>query len=168
MASATPAKKYRFSRQDFQSLATKPLHSTWSSTSRRASFPDGAREELVQEAARGEIEYHPDGCLPSAHYQNAGGANHGAPLPFSHPHYAMDAERTIHPKVMGKGLNNSGLAVHQDEIINTVVMYVQDSLRNELSYRDIILLVNSTPEAPVKATTSSCHATSSRRSYSYS
>ncbi|KAE9300193.1 hypothetical protein PF001_g15080 [Phytophthora fragariae] len=101
-------------------------------------------------------------------YQNAGGANHGAPLPFSHPHYAMDAERTIHPKVMGKGLNNSGLAVHQDEIINTVVMYVQDSLRNELSYRDIILLVNSTPEAPVKATTSSCHATSSRRSYSYS
>ncbi|KAE9043489.1 hypothetical protein PR002_g3317 [Phytophthora rubi] len=72
----------------------------------------------------------------------------------------MDAERTIHPKVMGKGLNNSGLAVHQDEIINTVVMYVQDSLRNELSYRDIILLVNSTPEAPVKATTSSCRATS--------
>ncbi|KAE9329956.1 hypothetical protein PR003_g15443 [Phytophthora rubi] len=70
----------------------------------------------------------------------------------------MDAERTIHPKVMGKGLNNSGLAVHQDEIINTVVMYVQDSLRNELSYRDIILLVNSTPEAPVKATTSSSAA----------
>ncbi|KAE9329957.1 hypothetical protein PR003_g15442 [Phytophthora rubi] len=36
MASAAPAKKYRFPRQDFQSLATKPLHSTWSSTSRRA------------------------------------------------------------------------------------------------------------------------------------
>ncbi|KAE8978343.1 hypothetical protein PR002_g24742 [Phytophthora rubi] len=104
----------------------------------------------------------------STDYLNAGGANHSAQLPFSHPHYAMDAERTIHPKVMGKGLDNSGLAVHHDEIINTVVMYVPDSLCKELSYREIILSVNSTPEAPVKATSSSCRATSSRRSCSYS
>ncbi|KAE8998565.1 hypothetical protein PR003_g17821 [Phytophthora rubi] len=104
----------------------------------------------------------------STDYQNAGGANQGAPLPFSHPYYAMDAERTIHLKVMGKGLDTSGLAVHQDEIINTVVNYVQDSLCKKLSYREIILSVNSTPEAPVKATTSSCRATSSRRSCSYS
>ncbi|EGZ17042.1 hypothetical protein PHYSODRAFT_360424 [Phytophthora sojae] len=102
-----------------------------------------------------------NGSMPpapaSADYQNSGGgraapsANRGAPLPFSHPLYAMDAEGMIHLKATGKGLDDSDLAVHQDEIINTVVKYVQDSMRKELGFREVFIPANSTPEAPVKA-----------------
>ncbi|KAL3668953.1 hypothetical protein V7S43_006241 [Phytophthora oleae] len=97
-----------------------------------------------------------NGTMPpapaSADYQNsAPSANRGAALPFSHPLYAMDAEGMIHLKATGKGLDDSDLAVHQDEIINTVVKYVQDSMRKELGFREVFIPANSTPEAPVKA-----------------
>ncbi|KAG3038227.1 hypothetical protein PC119_g2980 [Phytophthora cactorum] len=93
----------------------------------------------------------------SADYQHSGqraaapSANRGAALPFSHPLYAMDAEGMIHLKATGKGLDDSDLAVHQDEIINTVVKYVQDSMRKELGFREVFIPASSTPEAPVKA-----------------
>uniref|UniRef100_M4B535 Uncharacterized protein n=1 Tax=Hyaloperonospora arabidopsidis (strain Emoy2) TaxID=559515 RepID=M4B535_HYAAE len=74
-----------------------------------------------------------------------------APLPFSHPLYAMDAEGMIHLKATGKGMDDSDLAVHQDEIITTVVKYVQDSMRKELGFREVPIPMDSTPEAPAKA-----------------
>ncbi|KAG6975636.1 hypothetical protein JG688_00002194 [Phytophthora aleatoria] len=102
-----------------------------------------------------------NGTMPpapaSADYQHSGqraaapSANRGAALPFSHPLYAMDAEGMIHLKATGKGLDDSDLAVHQDEIINTVVKYVQDSMRKELGFREVFIPASSTPEAPVKA-----------------
>ncbi|RLN80218.1 hypothetical protein BBJ28_00009875, partial [Nothophytophthora sp. Chile5] len=75
----------------------------------------------------------------------------GAPLPFVHPLYAMDEDGMVHLKATGKGLDDSDLAVHQDEIINAVVKYVQDSMRKELGFREAFIPANSTPEAPVKA-----------------
>ncbi|ETL92608.1 AGC/AKT protein kinase, variant [Phytophthora nicotianae] len=102
-----------------------------------------------------------NGTMPpapaSADYQHSGqraaapSANRGVALPFSHPLYAMDAEGMIHLKATGKGLDDSDLAVHQDEIINTVVKYVQDSMRKELGFKEVYIPANSTPEAPVKA-----------------
>ncbi|KAE8970191.1 hypothetical protein PR002_g27191 [Phytophthora rubi] len=44
----------------------------------------------------------------STDYQNAGGANHGAPLPFSQPYYAMDAERYDPPQGHGQGPGHLG------------------------------------------------------------
>ncbi|GMF29157.1 unnamed protein product [Phytophthora fragariaefolia] len=108
----------------------------------------------------GSADYHQtqqswqaSGAAPaaSAAPASAASANRGAPLPFSHPLYAMDSEGMIHLKATGKGLDDSDLAVHQDEIINTVVKYVQDSMRKELGFREVFIPANSAPEAPVKA-----------------
>ncbi|KAG7398879.1 hypothetical protein PHYBOEH_010203 [Phytophthora boehmeriae] len=96
-----------------------------------------------------------NGTMPPAPATTGGqkppSSSRGAPLPFSHPLYAMDAEGMIHLKATGKGLDDSDLAVHQDEIINSVVKYVQDSMRKELGFREAYIPANSTPEAPVKA-----------------
>lgn len=76
------------------------------------------------------------------------GSSRGRPLPFSHPLYAMDSEGMIHLKATGKGLDESDIAVHQEEIINTVVKYVQDSMKKELGFREVFL---PSADAPVKA-----------------
>ncbi|KAE8901244.1 hypothetical protein PF005_g10459 [Phytophthora fragariae] len=119
------------------------------------SAPAG-RKYILGSGYQAQQSWQSTGTMPPApasrDYQKAGRANRGAPLSFSHPLYAMDAERIIrrmiHLKVTGKGLDNSGLAVHQDEINNTVVKYryVQDSLCKELSFREIIISANSTPD----------------------
>ncbi|TDH67131.1 hypothetical protein CCR75_002312 [Bremia lactucae] len=72
-------------------------------------------------------------------------------LPFSHPLYAMDDDGMIHLKATGKGLDDSDLAVHQDEIINTVVKYVHDSMKKELGFQEVYLPASSTIETSVKA-----------------
>lgn len=80
----------------------------------------------------------------------AGGGNglRGNPLPFSHPLYAMDEDGMIHLKATNKGLDETDIAVHQDEIINTVVRYVHESMRKELGFREMFI---PSADAPVKA-----------------
>ncbi|DAZ98047.1 TPA: hypothetical protein N0F65_004537 [Lagenidium giganteum] len=72
----------------------------------------------------------------------------GPALQFSHPLYAMDEEGMIHLKATGKGLDETDIAVHQDEIINAVVKFVQDSMRRELGFEEVYL---PSADAPVKA-----------------
>lgn len=72
----------------------------------------------------------------------------GSALPFSHPLYAMDADGMIHLKATGKGLDETDIAVHQDEVINAVVKYVQDSMKKELGFQEVFL---PSADAPVKA-----------------
>ncbi|GLD95185.1 hypothetical protein PINS_up003827 [Pythium insidiosum] len=87
-----------------------------------------------------------------ASYAGGGGAPAGAArgnsLPFSHPLYTMDADGMISLKATGKGLDETDIAVHQDEIINAVVRYVQDSMRKELGFREMFIPA---ADAPVKA-----------------
>ncbi|KAF1334071.1 Agc/akt protein kinase, partial [Globisporangium splendens] len=76
------------------------------------------------------------------------GVARGPQIPFSHPLYAMDAEGMVHLKATGKGLDETDIAVHQDEIINAVVKYVQDSMKKELGFKEVFL---PSADAPVKA-----------------
>ncbi|KAJ0412732.1 hypothetical protein ATCC90586_002362 [Pythium insidiosum] len=89
---------------------------------------------------------------PPAPASYAGGgpaaASRGNSLPFSHPLYTMDADGMISLKATGKGLDETDIAVHQDEIINAVVRYVQDSMRKELGFREMFI---PSADAPVKA-----------------
>ncbi|KAI9913807.1 hypothetical protein PsorP6_005630 [Peronosclerospora sorghi] len=88
---------------------------------------------------------------PSAPVSTGSGPS-PSPLPFSHPLYAMDEDGRIHLKATGKGLDDSDLAVHQDEIITAVVQYVHESMRTELRFREVYVPADSTPASPVKAT----------------
>lgn len=84
---------------------------------------------------------------PSA--SGADGGGRGSPLPFVHPLYTMDASGMIQLKATGKGLlDETDMAVHQDEIINAVVKYVHDSMKRELGFREVFL---PSADAPVKA-----------------
>lgn len=80
--------------------------------------------------------------------QRAHAGSTAAALPFQHPLYAMDADGMLHLKATGKGLDETDIAVHQDEVINAVVKYVQDSMRRELGFREVYL---PSADAPVKA-----------------
>lgn len=92
----------------------------------------------------------PHSARPAHHGAAASGSSsaRGPQLQFAHPLYTMDEEGMIHLKATGKGLDETDIAVHQDEIINAVVKYVQDSMRQELGFREQFI---PSADAPVKA-----------------
>lgn len=93
-------------------------------------------------------EFSSDRGQTAAASSSRGGNGSAAPLPFAHPLYAMDADGMIHLKATGKGLDETDIAVHQDEVINAVVKYVQDSMKKELGFKEVYL---PSADAPVKA-----------------
>ncbi|CCI48196.1 unnamed protein product [Albugo candida] len=61
------------------------------------------------------------------------------PLVFTHPLYQMDEEGRISLKATGKQLDTSDMAVHQEEMTNAIVKYVQDSMRHELGFQELYI-----------------------------
>jgi hypothetical protein len=69
-------------------------------------------------------------------------------LPFVHPLYTMDSDGMLHLKATGKPLDENDIAVHQDEVLSAVVHYVQDSMRQELGFKELYI---PSADAPAKA-----------------
>ncbi|ETV86664.1 AGC/AKT protein kinase [Aphanomyces astaci] len=65
------------------------------------------------------------------------------PLPFQHPLYSMDVDGMIRFKATGKQLDENDIAIHQEEILNAVVGYVQDTMKREMGFQEVYLPSNS-------------------------
>ncbi|OQS02817.1 kinase, partial [Thraustotheca clavata] len=60
-------------------------------------------------------------------------------LPFNHPLYAMDGDGMLRFKATGKPLDENDITIHQDEILNAVVGYVHDTMKNQMGFQEVYL-----------------------------